>query len=139
MCQNLALLMRTDQPDNSRPSGISRRRFLGGAAAVAAPAAIGVGGLLAAESRSERAAAETLAQGGASGHGAHTAGHSEFPHATFAKDRRVDHARNGFHPTEILRDFDYGTTHRLPSGRVVREWELVAQDREIEVAPGVSY
>ncbi len=127
---------RTPKPGGSSRGGISRRGFLGGAAAVAAPAALGVGGLLAAESRPERAAAETLGQGAHAGaHG----GHSEFPHASFAKDRRVDHERNGFHPTKLLRDFDWGTTSRLPSGRVVREWELVAQDREIEVAPGVVY
>ncbi len=51
----------------------------------------------------------------------------------------VDHAANGFNPTEILRDFDYGTTRRLASGRVLREWELVAFDKEIEVAPGVRF
>jgi FtsP/CotA-like multicopper oxidase with cupredoxin domain len=44
-----------------------------------------------------------------------------------------------FHPTELLRDFDYGRTTRLPSGKVLREWELVARDREIEVAPGVKF
>ena len=118
---------------DAKARGISRRSFLGGAAAIAAPAAIGAGGLLAAETRPERAAAQTLGQGG------HGAGHSEFPHAAFAEGRRVDHARNGFHPTELLRDFDYGSTRRLASGRVLREWEIVAQDREIEVAPGVSY
>ena len=51
----------------------------------------------------------------------------------------VDHAANGFDPTEIVRDFDYGKTRRLPSGRVLREWEMVALDKEIEVAPGVHY
>ncbi len=51
----------------------------------------------------------------------------------------VDHRANGFDPTELLRDFDYGKTRRLASGRVLREWEIVAQDREIEVAPGVKY
>jgi FtsP/CotA-like multicopper oxidase with cupredoxin domain len=51
----------------------------------------------------------------------------------------VDHAANGFNPTEILRDFDHGRTRRLASGRVVREWELVAGDKEIEVAPGVKF
>ncbi len=51
----------------------------------------------------------------------------------------VDHAANGFNPTEILRDFDMGKTRRLPGGRVLREWEIVAQDKEIEVAPGVKY
>ncbi len=116
--------------------GISRRRLLGGAA-VAAPAVVGLGGLL-----SSRGA---LAEGGHGGaHGAVAggnghAGHAGFPHATFEKGREVDHRANGFNPTEILRDFDYGTTRRLASGRVLREWTIVAHDKEIEVAPGVRY
>jgi FtsP/CotA-like multicopper oxidase with cupredoxin domain len=51
----------------------------------------------------------------------------------------VDHAANGFDPSEIVRDFDYGTTRRLPNGRVLREWEIYAVDKEIEVAPGVHF
>ena len=39
----------------------------------------------------------------------------------------------------MLRDFDWGKTRRLASGRVLREWTLVASDKEIEVAPGVKY
>lgn len=58
---------------------------------------------------------------------------------TFAKGTAVDNARNGFDPTAILRDFDWGRTRRLPSGRVLREWEVVATDKEIEVAPGVNF
>jgi len=108
--------------------GISRRKLLGGAA-LAAPAVAG----LALARGGDSALAEPAAS-----HSAH-AGHSEFPHATFAAGRQVDHRRNGFHPTEVLRDFDYGRTRRLASGRVLREWEIVAQDREIEVAPGVRY
>jgi manganese oxidase len=42
-------------------------------------------------------------------------------------------------PTAFLTHFDYGKTSRLPSGQVLREYELVAEDREIEVAPGVFY
>ena len=53
--------------------------------------------------------------------------------------RTVDHAANGFDPTALVRDFDYGTSRRLASGRVLREWTLVASDRELEIAPGVSY
>ena len=41
--------------------------------------------------------------------------------------------------TTILRDFDSGTTRRLASGRVLREWTLVAEDKEIEVAPGIRF
>ncbi len=60
-------------------------------------------------------------------------------HADFRDGRMVDHAGNGFHPTELLRDFDRGTTRKLADGRTVREWELVAIDKEIEVAPGVRF
>jgi FtsP/CotA-like multicopper oxidase with cupredoxin domain len=118
--------------------GISRRKLLGGAA-VAAPAVVGLGGLL-----SSRGAAAEVADGTMRGHGArevagaHT-GHEGFTHATFQKGREVNHRANGFNPTEILRDFDYGKTRRLASGRVLREWTIVAQDKEIEVAPGVKY
>ena len=46
----------------------------------------------------------------------------------------VDPAANGFDPQAILRDFDEGVVR---GG--VREWELVADEKEIEVAPGVKY
>ncbi|HET7444334.1 MAG TPA: multicopper oxidase domain-containing protein [Solirubrobacterales bacterium] len=115
--------------------GISRRRLLG-RAALAAPAAVGLGGLIADHGLGEGAArAEAEGMTGPAAH----AGDGDFPHASFAPDRVVDHGANGFHPTDVLRDFDYGTTRRLASGRVLREWEIVAEDREIEVAPGVKY
>src|SRR5687768_17038168 len=60
-------------------------------------------------------------------------------HAAFRDGRTVDHAANGFDPHQILRDFDRGKTRRLPNGRVLREWELVAGEQEIEVAPGVKF
>ena len=46
---------------------------------------------------------------------------------------------NGFDPTAMLRDFDWGTTRRLGDGRTLREWKLVAYDKEIEILPGVRY
>jgi FtsP/CotA-like multicopper oxidase with cupredoxin domain len=51
---------------------------------------------------------------------------------------RVDPRANGFDPAEIVRDFDHGRLRR-EGGRAVREWEIVAEDREIEVAPGVRF
>jgi FtsP/CotA-like multicopper oxidase with cupredoxin domain len=51
----------------------------------------------------------------------------------------VDHARNGFDPHEILTDFDYGETSRDNSGRTVREYEIIAVNKDIEVAPGVFF
>jgi FtsP/CotA-like multicopper oxidase with cupredoxin domain len=59
-------------------------------------------------------------------------------HAAF-RGGSVDHQANGFNPHMVLRDFDEGTTQRLASGRVLREWTLVAQDKEIEVAPGIRF
>ncbi len=52
---------------------------------------------------------------------------------------RVDHARNGFDPHEILTDFDGGEVSRDASGRTVREYSFVAGIAEIEVAPGVFF
>jgi FtsP/CotA-like multicopper oxidase with cupredoxin domain len=115
-------------------SRLSRRRFLGGAA-LAAPAVIGLGGLVSqrgAAAAPVPASAEKMRPAG-------DGGHPDFPHAGFAHGREVDHAANGFHPTDLLRDFDYGKTRRLPGGRTLREWEIVAEDREVEVAPGVRY
>ena len=66
-------------------------------------------------------------------------GHAEAGHAAFRDGRTVDHAANGFDPHQIVRDFDWGTTRRLADGRVVREWELIASEHEIEVAPGVKF
>ena len=44
-----------------------------------------------------------------------------------------------FDPTTFLTQFDYGTVSRLPNGQTLREYTIVAEDREIEVAPGVFY
>jgi FtsP/CotA-like multicopper oxidase with cupredoxin domain len=118
---------------------ISRRKLLAGSAA--AGAALPVlhqlvphGGIHRAIEGANAAPPHGPAHGAAAAvHGGGNAG------PTFQQGRTVDHEANGFNPTEMLRDFDWGTTRRLPSGRVVREWTLVAGDKEIEVAPGVSY
>ena len=44
-----------------------------------------------------------------------------------------------FDPTAYLTKFDYGKVSTLPDGRTLREWKLVASDKEIEVAPGVKF
>ncbi|HWC13973.1 MAG TPA: multicopper oxidase domain-containing protein, partial [Actinomycetota bacterium] len=51
----------------------------------------------------------------------------------------VDHARNGFHPTDMLTDFDGGSLSKDRSGRTVREYEFVAANKDIEVAPSVFF
>ncbi|MEJ7787241.1 MAG: multicopper oxidase domain-containing protein [Solirubrobacteraceae bacterium] len=114
---------------------MSRRRLLlGGASAGAAVPFLRNG----APFRGEPAAAATspAASGGSMGKMAHGGGANG---ATFKRGGVVDHRANGFNPTDLLRDFDYGTTRRLANGRTLREWEVVAVDKEIEIAPGVTY
>jgi FtsP/CotA-like multicopper oxidase with cupredoxin domain len=45
----------------------------------------------------------------------------------------------GFDPLAFLERFDWGGVERLASGQLVRNYELTAVDREIEVAPGVFF
>ncbi len=69
------------------------------------------------------------------------AGHASNGHGQHAGFRggEVDHAANGFDPHEILRDFDWGKTSKLPDGRTLREWTIAAGEQEIELAPGVKF
>ncbi len=81
--------------------------------------------------------------GGAAARAAEQSGHemdgAGGGHAGFRDGATVDHTANGFDPSDIVRDFDWGTTSRMAGGRTLRQWELQAVEREIEVAPGVSY
>jgi FtsP/CotA-like multicopper oxidase with cupredoxin domain len=52
---------------------------------------------------------------------------------------QVDHQSNGFHPRELLYDFDFGTVSTLENGQTLREYEIYAMDREIEISPGVFF
>jgi FtsP/CotA-like multicopper oxidase with cupredoxin domain len=52
---------------------------------------------------------------------------------------RVDHERNGFDPSEILYDWDLGEVSKGPNGQTVRTYRIVAQDKEIEIAPGLFF
>lgn len=51
----------------------------------------------------------------------------------------VDTVANGFDPMSILTDFDYGRVSTLPDGRTLREYELRAEIKQLEVAPGIMY
>jgi FtsP/CotA-like multicopper oxidase with cupredoxin domain len=119
---------------------ISRRRLLGGAAVGATLPVLheivphqgihhAIEGADAAEAQGHPVHADPATQSAAGMHS----------HNGFARGPEVDHRANGFDPTAMVRDFDWGRTRRLASGRVLREWELVAVDKEIEVAPGVKY
>ena len=47
--------------------------------------------------------------------------------------------RAGIDPHAFLSDFDYGQVTERPDGTALREYEIVAVDQELEVAPGVFY
>ncbi len=51
----------------------------------------------------------------------------------------VDHAKNGFDPSKILYDWDFGEVSKGRNGQVVREFNLYAVDKEIEIAPGIFF
>lgn len=107
--------------------GLSRRDFLKvtGAGMAGLAGVVGVGGVTAqpAPHHTATAAAQT---DHADGHGGN------------ATVGQVDHEANGFHPLEMLTDFDYGEVHE-ENGRTVREWTFLAIDKEIEIAPGIYF
>jgi FtsP/CotA-like multicopper oxidase with cupredoxin domain len=109
------------------------RAALLSAAAGAGALALGGGAVRLASADVAAASAPGAAHAGMKGHGGGANG------PTFKRGTVVDHAANGFNPTDLLRDFDMGTTRRLASGRTLREWTVIAADKEIEVAPGVVY
>lgn len=131
----LAIVIRRPGPQTAQTEGLSRREFLRAGAATAAGV---VGGLAVAAVGSRlpavasphplhAAAGSTAPHGGASGgHGNMTVGD-------------VDVTRMGFDPVRFLTQFDYGTVSRLVDGRTLREFRVVAHDREIEIAPGVFF
>ncbi|HEY4667842.1 MAG TPA: multicopper oxidase domain-containing protein [Anaerolineales bacterium] len=111
-----------------RTGAVDRRGFLkagilaGGLTAVAAGAA----------GRKESAGSGTLFD-----HGLGSPPHSD--HGPAGTVGMVDNASNGFDPHELLHDWDFGQVSTLPSGQTLREYEITASDKEIEVAPGVFF
>ena len=51
----------------------------------------------------------------------------------------VDHEKNGFNPSDTLTDFDYGEVSTLPNGQTLREYKIVALNKNIEVVPGIEF
>ncbi|MGH7885934.1 MAG: multicopper oxidase domain-containing protein, partial [Thermodesulfobacteriota bacterium] len=51
----------------------------------------------------------------------------------------VDSKKNGFDPAKLLYDFDYGKSSKLGNRQTLREYNIVAVDQEIEIAPGVMF
>jgi len=51
----------------------------------------------------------------------------------------VNHEGNGFNPTDILTDFDYGEVSTLENGQTLREYRIASVNKNIEVVPGIEY
>jgi manganese oxidase len=51
----------------------------------------------------------------------------------------VDTAAMAYDPSQFVTSFDYGAVSTLPNGQTLREYQLVAFDKTIEIAPGVYY
>jgi FtsP/CotA-like multicopper oxidase with cupredoxin domain len=112
--------------------GLTRRRVLAGGASLAAALP-----LLSSLGAKPAGARETEMDGMDMSHmrmdEGRYHGHAGFPTGS------VPPARAGIDPTAVLHDFDRGTSSRLPGGRTLREWDIVASDRTFEIAPGVSF
>jgi len=108
-----------------------RNGLIGGAGLVAARLFAPLAGLA---QSTDPASTEYGANGPApTGHGAmdHDSG--------MATVGTVDAERNGFDPKAILTDWDVGRVSRTADGHTLREYDLVAVDREIEIAPGLFF
>src|SRR5688572_1746847 len=106
---------------------LPRRAFLGG---------LGLAGLAAGAAATTRllpgdAPPTAHAQGGGPGH------QMTLTHNMVEGD--VDPAANGFDPSDLVTDFDYGAVSTLPSGQTLREYRIVASEKTIEIAPGVTF
>ncbi len=64
---------------------------------------------------------------------------SEMGHGAMMTVGDVDSSVNGFDPTDMLTDWETGTVSIMPDGRTLRTFEMTAQDRDIEIAPGITF
>jgi FtsP/CotA-like multicopper oxidase with cupredoxin domain len=85
------------------------------------------------------AGATALAQTGTQASPAHARPMTGHAHQEGPGTGDVDHEQNGFNPTEILKDFDYGVVSVLPSGQRLREYEFTVINKDIEVMPGITF
>ncbi len=124
---------------NLQLSRLSRRQILGGIGL----AGLAGSGLLARQALAAGAEVEHIEQSRlmAERHAPHQQGNggAHGGHANAGMVGEVDHAANGFNPDHTLTDFDYGKTSTLPDGRTLREYDIFAANKEIEVAPGIVY
>lgn len=119
----------------------SRRAVLAGGLAAAGTSALGATGALGQTDHSAHPATPTADASKPAATPVDTskpAGHAN-AHGAMITVGEVDNARNGFDPTAMLTDWDTGSVSILASGQTLRTFEIVAEDKEIEIAPGVMF
>ena len=112
---------------------LSRRSLLT-AGALAATGA-GVTGLIPSQ---PVVASHGAGHGGESTQAAASSNGSPHDHANMSVGD-VDSGKNGFDPSKLLTDWDTGTVSQLPDGRTLRTFQIVGEDKEIEIVPGVMF
>lgn len=110
----------------------SRRHVLSTALVAASGTALGIGAVAAQMDHGTETVANLPAGAGA-------APPHLGAHGAMITVGEVDPARNGFAPTEILTDWDVGKVSTLADGRTLRTFEITAEDKEIEIAPGILF
>lgn len=115
------------------PKIFTRRQVLqslGGVAGVAGATALGLG---------QNPSAEHSGHIAQSSQYKSTADPNHLGHGNNLTVGTVNHQENGFDPLQVLVDWDHGKVSKLPSGQTLREYEFVAQEKEIEIAPGLFF
>ncbi|RUW66095.1 MULTISPECIES: multicopper oxidase domain-containing protein [unclassified Mesorhizobium] len=108
-----------------------RRLLLAGGLAAAGGTAVVAS---AARGQTSHAGHEMPAAAAAEGQPAHLSAHG-----AMITVGEVDDARNGFDPVKLVSDWETGTVSTLPDGRTLRTFEVTAEDKEIEIAPGIMF
>ncbi len=111
-------------------NGLSRRDFIQTGALIL----LGASGAVAMTQNESPAQAAPPAQ---EGHGED--GHHNNMSGMPGTIGEVNYADNGFNPTNILSDFDYGQVSTLENGQTLREYNFVAVDKVFEIVPGIQF
>ena len=123
-------------PNPRRAPGLTRRGLLRGSAA-------GAAGLAA-------VASAVAVAGRASGSAKSSTSSLDLSSAGFTDLDDFDHSHDDagavgavdttqFDPMVFLESFNYGSVSTLPNGRTLRDFDIIAVDKEIEIAPGVFF
>lgn len=118
------------------PFDLKRRGFMGAGLLAASAAVIGTKNAL---GQAEQTASHQGHGAGAAAPQTYGASNHMNAHGEMITIGDVDSARNGFDPTAMLTDWEQGEVSMLPDGRRLRTFQVTAEDKEIEIAPGVMF